>query len=111
MLNYRIWNTNSSSIYGSFGVGYSISIKNEYRNSNYRRTNEILGTVFEIPVSQGAYFYDDSRFDNSGFNINTGIKYSYKKVLLNFIYINKRYQFKTIGKAHTFLLNLGYQLN
>ncbi|MHB2153846.1 hypothetical protein ACX8XN_05545 [Calditrichota bacterium GD2] len=110
MINYKFWNTSSSSFYVSFGVGYSISIRNDYRKSNFRNTNEVLGTVFEIPIPENDKFIDDSIFDNSGYNINTGIQFKYKKIFLRFLYINKRYKLRYIDKEHTFLFNFGYQL-
>ena len=111
LLSYKFWNSGSSSFLGCIGPGYSISVKNDYKKSNYRNTDEILGTVIDIPVPLSEYYYDDSEFDHSGFNLNAGIQFRYEKLLLNFLYIKKQYQFKTIGKEYTLLLNLGYQLN
>jgi len=109
MLQYKFWDNKSSSLYFGLGLGYSLSIKNEYTEYNYRNSNDILTTIDNYSVPVCDYYEDDK--DYSCFNINTSIKIKYKKVLLDFMYYNKRFLHSTIGKENTFSLSLGYQIS
>lgn len=107
MINFKIWNIGSTSCFIGLGLGYSISFKDYSRNENFVVADEII----DIPPPVDEYYIEDSVFDNSGKNINAGIWFKHNRILVKFLYMNRRYDLKRIDRAHIFSIHFGYHLN
>lgn len=110
LLSYKFYNTKWYNISCTFGPGIVIAIKDFSKQASYTFTDEIIGThdgaVFDSVDPVDPYPY----FENSGFNLNTGLRFNVSRFYFDIVYTLYPFEIKEIKKLNTISLILSVDL-
>jgi len=101
LLSYKFYNTRRYNVRFTIGPGIAIAIKDFSRIENVTITDEIIGTYDVEPIDSYEYHFT---YSNSGFNLNTGIRFNISRFYLDLMYIFYPYTIKDINNLNTISL-------